>query len=381
MMKLSILQNKLKEGVNIVKNITSKSSTLPILNNVLLRAKGNFLNLTTTDLEVGINWWILAKIEQEGEIVIPARIFSDFVGLLPDKTINLTVENNTLLINAKNYQTKIKGIDSENFPIIPKIKKAQQISIESHPFCQGISQIVDFTAPSTIRPEISGIYLSLQKDLLIMASTDSFRLGEKRIFLKEPFESVQKCSLILPQRTARELINIFGERECKIKIYFGANQIMFETGLEETQHPQIQFVSKLIEGEYPQYSEIIPKKYKTQAILKRDEFLNHIKTASLFSGRINEIKIKVDPSKNQVEIFCQNPELGERKSFFYGKIEGQENEVSFNYKFLLDGLLNIKKPEVLFALSEKKEGEEGPGVLKPVGDETYIYIAMPIQAS
>jgi len=380
-MKLSILQSKLKQGVNFVKNITSKSSTLPILNNVFLKAKGNFLNLIATDLEVGINWWILTKIEQEGEIVVPGKIFSDFIGLLPERAIELSVENNILSINAENYKTKIKGVSSENFPIIPKTGKEEWVSVESYPFCQSLSQVVDFTAPSTTRPEISGVYLSFEKSNLTMATTDSFRLGEKKISLEKFSNLSKKRSLILPQRTVRELINIFSEKEGEIKIFFEENQIMFERRLEETDHPQVQLVSKLIEGEYPKYEEIIPKKYKTEVILKREEFLNHIKTASLFSGRINEIKIKVNPSKNRVEFFCQNAELGERRSHLEGKIKGKEGNISFNHRFLVDGVLNIKTPEIFFALSEKKEGEEGPGVLKPVGKDNYTYIAMPIQSS
>lgn len=380
-MKLSILQSKIKEGINVVRNITSKSPTLPILGNILLRAKGNFLNLVATDLETGINWWVLAKVEKEGEITVPSRIFSDFVNLLPDKKTNLSAKDNILYIDAENYQTRIKGVGSENFPIIPKMKDEQFLVSQSLPFCQGLAQVVDFAAPSTTRPEISGVYMSFEKKTLTMAATDSFRLGEKKLLLEGPSSATLRYSAILPQKTAKELIGIFGERESKLKIYFSKNQMMFERELEETPHPQVQFVSKLIEGEYPEYLEIIPKKYKTQAILKRSEFLNQIRTASLFSGRINEIKIKFDPQKGQLELFCQNPDVGERRSFFGGKVEGQKAEVSFNHRFLIDGLANIKTAEVLFALSEKKGGEEGPGVLKPVGDETYLYIAMPIQAS
>jgi len=380
-MKLSILQNKLREGVNVVKNIASKSSTLPILNNILLKTKGNFLNIVTTDLEVGINWWILTKIEEEGEVVIPAKIFSDFVNLLPEKTIKLNAKNNILSIDAENYQTKIKGIDSGDFPIIPEIEKKKWVSVEAYPLCQGLSQVMDFTAPSTTRPEISGLYLSFEKDELIIAATDSFRLAERKLALEETTHLSEKTSLILPQRAARELVNIFAEKEGKIRIYLEKNQIMFERDLEETDHPQVCFFSKLIEGEYPQYSEIIPKKYKTEVVLEREKFLNHIKTASLFSGRINEIKIEVDPSKNQVRFFCQNPESGERQSFLKAKIKGEQSSISFNYRFLLDGISNIKTPEILFALSEKKGGEEGPGVFKPVGDDGYIYIAMPIQSN
>lgn len=147
--------------------------------------------------------------------------------------------------------------------------------------------------------------------------------------------------------------------------------------MEELKHPQFQIVSRLIEGEYPNYQEIIPQGFKTQIILPREEFLNQIKIASLFSGKINEVKIGADPSREIIEIFSQSPEFGENKSQIKGKIKGEKVEVSFNWKFLQDGLANIKSAEIIFEINN----ESGPGVLKPVGDSSYIYIVMPVKST
>ena len=147
--------------------------------------------------------------------------------------------------------------------------------------------------------------------------------------------------------------------------------------MAETSHPQAQLVSRLIEGEYPCYQEIIPKKCETQIVLSRSEFLNQIKIAALFSGKISEIKFKVDVKKSGIEIFSQNPDIGEHRSFLAGRVKGEPLEISFNHRFLTDGLLNVKSSEVIFELSK----EEGPAVLKPVGDQSYLYVAMPIKAS
>jgi len=208
-----------------------------------------------------------------------------------------------------------------------------------------------------------------------MVATDSFRLGEKKLFL--PSALSQEYSLILPQPTAKELINIFGEKEADLQIYFSPNQILFETVMPETSHPQIQLVSRLIEGEYPNYQEIIPKKFETQVVCSRNEFISQIKTASIFSGKINEVKLKIDPKENQILVSSQNPDLGEYKGSLAGKIKGKEMEISFNHRFLGDGLLGIKTPEVIFELIN----EESPAVLKPVGQEDYLYVAMPIKTS
>ena len=374
-MKLIILQNKLKQGLSVIERASSKSFILPILRNLLLNAEKNFLELSATDLEIGIKWWILAKIEKEGKITIPISILSTFINLLPEKPINLAANNQILSVECENYKTKIKGQSSEDFPIIPEISEGISFSLNSLSFCQGLGQIVDIVFPSTVRPEISGIHFLIQKDLIKMAATDSFRLGEKTLFLEKPLPIEKEISLILPQKTAKEIINIFGEKEGELKILVSPNQILFESLMAETSHPQIHLSSKLIEGEYPNYQEIIPKKYETQVVLEKQEFLNQIKAASLFSGKVNEVKFKIDPKKEIVEISSQNPETGEYHSLLPGKIKGQGEEISFNYRFLNNGLLNIKSSEVIFELN----GEVGPGVLKPVGDVSYIYVVMPIK--
>ncbi|MDI6591516.1 MAG: DNA polymerase III subunit beta [Patescibacteria group bacterium] len=377
-MKLIILQEKLKNGLNIVERITSKSLSLPILNNVLISAEKNFLKLTSTNLEIGINWWSLAQIEKEEKITVPASIFSNFVSFLPNKKLVLEIKDKTLLIDCENFKTQIKGISAEDFPIIPEVPREEFFEIETSPFCQGLSQIVDIAVPSTARPEISGIYFSFQKNKILMAATDSFRLGEKSLFLEKetPFKA-KEISFILPQRAAKEIINIFSGKNGKLKLYFSPHQVLFESELSETPHPQIQLVSRLIEGEYPAYQEIIPKKYQTQIILNKNDFINQVKIAALFSGKINEVKFKIDPKRGGVEILSQNPDLGKQQNYLRGEIKGESLEISFNHRFLIDGLNSIRSSEIIFELN----GEEGPGVLKPVGDSSYIYVVMPIKAS
>ena len=376
-MKVLILQEKLKEGLNIVERVSTKSLTLPILNNILISVEKNFLNLAATDLEIGINWWTLTKVEKEGKITIPSRLFFNFINLLPNKKINLEVKNNSLSIECENYKTQIKGLSAEEFPIIPKITEGEFIFLGISSLCQGLNQVADIVVPSTTKPEISGVYFLIQKNLVTLAATDSFRLGEKKIFLKNDFSLKQDYTLILPQKTAKEIVNIFGEKQGEIKLYLSPNQVMFESQMPETSHPQIQLISRLIEGEYPNYQEIIPKKFTTQIRLEKNEFLNQIKSASLFSGKINEVKIKANPKENKIEIFSQSPEIGEHQSSILGKIKGKPLEISFNHRFLLDGLLNIRSSEVIFELND----ESGPGVLKPVGDDSYIYVVMPIKTT
>ncbi|MGB2762397.1 MAG: DNA polymerase III subunit beta [Minisyncoccales bacterium] len=389
-MKIITLKENLKKGLDIVEKITGKNFTLPILNNVLISTEANLLNLATTDLEMGIKYWVLAKIEKQGKITIPAKFLSIFVNFLPNEKIILDVKNNVLHIECKNQKAQIKGQDIEEFPIIPKIENKKFLEINITPFYEGISQVINFTSPSQTRVELSGIYFNFQKNQLKITSTDSFRLAEKTLYFKNKLDSdlipEQGYSFILPLKTSRELLNIFSEKDSdvvrkmdskKIRIYFSSNQVLFEILFPEITKPQIQLISRLIEGDYPNYQEIIPKKYETRAILDKNEFLNKIKTASLFSGKVNEVKLKTVPEKKQLEISSQSADLGENKSVIPCKITGNEIKVSFNWKFLIEGLVNIKSSEVIFEINK----EDGPSVLKPVGDESYLYVVMPIKST
>lgn len=374
-MKVEILKENLKSRLGVVEKIAGKNLSLPILDNVLIGTEDSFLSLSSTDLETAIKLWVLTKIIQKGKVVVPAKVLSSLIALLPDDKITLEEKKQGLYIECKNFKTQIQGFKPEEFPLIPEFQNSEHLLVDNKKFCQGLSQIADVASLSQSRPEISGIYFVFSKNLIKIVATDSFRLAEKTISLET---SIKKdVSFILPQKPAKEIINILGDKEGKLKIYFSPNQTMFEFPMKETSHPEAQIISRLIEGEYPNYEEIIPKKFKTRITVKRDEFLNQIKAASLFSGKVNEVKIKVNPQNKNVEIFAQDPSVGESRSDIPAKIEGEEIEVSFNYKFLVDGLLNIRSSEVVFDISK----EEGPCVLKPVGDISYIYVVMPIKSS
>lgn len=374
-MKIIILKDNIKKGLEIIERITGKNLTLPVLNNVLISTEKNLLRLSGTDLEIGIKYWTLCKTEKEGEIIIPAKFASNFINSLPQEKIYLEVKNKILHIECKNYKAKIKTESTQDFPIIPKIETEDFISVNNYPFCKGLEQVVEFTTPNQARPELSGVYFNFQKNKLKLAATDSFRLAEKTLYFEKELD--KEYSFIIPQKTVQTIINIFSEKEGKIKIYPSSNQVQFETFFPEISHPEVQVISRLIEGEYPNYQEIIPAHYKTQVLLLKDKFLNQIKTASFFSEKSNEVKIKVVSKEQKIEIFSQSPELGENYSDLEGKITGKNVNVSFNWKYLLEGLSYLKSSEIIIGLN----GEEGPVVLRPKGDDTYFYIVMPIKGT
>lgn len=373
-MKIEVLKENLKTNISIIERIVGKNLSLPILNNVLMNIEDSFLSLISTDLEIAIKVWMLVKIIDKGKVVVPAKFLSSFISSLPNEKIVMESVGQNLHIQCGNLKTQIQGNNSEDFPLIPEFKDVEFLMVDSRRICQGISQVIDLTSQSQSRPEISGIYFSFLKNQIKIVATDSFRLGEKTIHMDEPIK--KEHSFILPQKAAREIINILENKDVLVKIYFSQNQALFELPMKEVDHPQVQLTSRLIEGEYPNYQDIIPSQFKTHVTVKRDEFLNHIKTASLFSGKVNEIKISVNKDKQEVQIFAKSQDVGENTSSLSAKIEGESIETSFNYKYIVDGILNIKSSEILFDISK----EDGPCILRPVGDSSYLYVVMPIKA-
>ena len=358
----------------MVEKISSKSVSLPILKNIIIKAEGNIINMSATDLEVGVQWWGLAKIEEEGEVVIPASILSSFINFLPDKIITLSSSGNNLEIECGEYKTQIKGFNSEDFPIIPKVFEKESVMINVSDFCKNISQVADIPSFSVTRPEISGILFNFINNKLKMVATDSYRLGEKNMELNKPVKD--NFSFILPQKAVKEIISTFGDKEGELKILFGANQVLFELLMTEISHPKIHFISRQVEGEYPNYEEIIPDKNKIKAVLNRNNLINQIKAAGLFSGKAGEVIFKIDPDKKEIEISSQNPEAGNYSSFISGQIEGKKEKISFNYRYLIDGLSKMSDSDISFEIN----GSGDPGVFKPLKDDSFLYIVMPIKA-
>lgn len=373
-MKIEILKENLRAGLGVVEKVIGKNLSLPILDNVLMRAEDNFLSLISTDLETAIKVWILTKIIKKGDVVVPAKFLSSFVASLPNDKITIEARGQDLSIECNNIKTQVRGYNPEEFPIIPEFKDSEFLEVDNRIFFEGLDQVIDIASPSQSRPEIAGIYFNFSKNIIKIVATDSFRLAEKNILLVSPVK--KDFSFILPQKPAREVLGILSGKEGALKIYFSPNQVLFEFPMKDAKHPEAQITSRLIDGEYPNYQDIIPTKFKTNVVLKKDEFLSQIKTASLFSGRVNEVKISLDVDKKELEIFSKNPDIGENTSRLPVKIEGESLSISFNYKYLADGLTHIKGTEVMFDISK----EEGPCVLRPVGDASYMYVVMPIKS-
>ena len=370
-MKLICLQENLKNGLNIVQNITGKNLTLPVLNNILLNTNKKQLKLSTTDLEIAITNQISCKIEREGSITIPAKLLVNFINNLPNKKIEINIKNNIINLKCENYKSIIRGLDAKDFPIIPKIKNEPTLELDAFELKDALERVINFVSISDIRPEISGVLFDFANENKIkFVATDSFRLGEKILEIKgNKTKKGEINSIIVPYKAVQELIRIISNQgEKLLQISIENNQVLFKL-------PETEMISRLIEGNYPNYQQLISKQFDTTIIINKEELIKAVKIGSYFSSKINDIKLRINSKKSVLEMFSQDVELGENSTEIHGEITGKEMEIIFNHKYLLDGLSNINTEKVVIGFN----GETSPGIIKPEGRNDFTYVVMPIK--
>lgn len=371
-MKFTCTQENLHQGLVIASHINTKNINLPILNNILLKVENNILKLVATNLEIAIITKIRGKADSEGEYTVPSKLLSDYISLLPKENVVILKEDDFLHISSANHKTKIKGMSSDDYPIVPQINKKHSFYLDSGILKEALGQVSFAVLPNEARPEISGIYMNFNQEngKMALAATDSFRLAEKRIGL-DPKSSKEAASIILPLRTAWELANILSTmtgEENLVEISLDEGQVYFK-------YNNTEMTSRLVEGIFPDYAQIIPKEHSTRAILPIREFLTATRSASLFSrSGLNDVKINITPGEG-VDVYSTDNQTGEEMSKIVAEINGITNKIVLNHKYLVDGLSNIGGEDVVMDIID----ESSPCVMRPVGDNSYLYIVMPIK--
>ena len=362
-MRITTNLKNLSKALTIVERVISKNSALPILNNILLRVENGRLKVSATNLEIGINYLLGAKVDESGEIAVPARIFSDFVKNLEGDKLNLVTKNNSLSINTEKYKTQILGFDPKEFPIIPKIKSDALFSISSKILKSALSTVLDSMAISETRPELSGAYIQLNSNKFTLAATDSFRLVEKIFELKQK----NNLSFILPRGTVIELIRVLGELNEDIQIRYGDNQISFSTD-------DLELVSRLIDGSYPDYKKVIPEKYIAKVLIKKDELEKNIRLAGLFSSSIADVNLNCEDKTTTIT--AKNADKGEIQVVVESLLKNEPFSISLNHYYLLDGLKIIPTEHAVIEYT----GPGSPLVVRPENDNKDLtYLIMPLK--
>lgn len=372
-MKLIILKNNFKNGLKSIEKICAENQSLPILKNFLIESFNNKIKLTATNLEIAITTFISGKIIEDGSITIPLNIINSIINNIQAEKINLELKKDKLSIKTDNYMAEIQGIKKEEFPIIPKIENNKQfIKIKNSLLKEALTSMVS-SATNNNRPELNGILFDYQITLLKLATTDTFRLSEK-IINNNQFESNldKSFKIIIPLKTIQEIIKeIQLNEEQYIEIYIDNNQVLFKT--ENTE-----IISRIINGEFPDYQQIIPKTTETEIILNTEELINAVKLNSAFSDQSNEIKIIINKDVKNMEVFSTSQNIGENKYLIPIKIQKMEEnqiKISFNWRFLLDGLKNIKSESVFLGVNDSNK----PAIIRPLQDNSWLYVLMPIK--
>ena len=373
-MKLTILQESLARGLSIVSRAVSPRSTLPVLSNILIASDEGRMRLSATNLELGITCWIGAKIEVEGSTTVPARTFADLVGTLPQEQVSLNLNTTTQSLNVRcgASNTDIKCIDAQEFPPLPVPEMDGAILLNVADFKEMIAQVAFAASTDEARPVLMGVLVTVEKDAITMASADGFRLSVRKGVLSQP--AAHPFSAIIPARALSELARVAGEGNEMISMIMpkGRGQVVFRM-------KDVEVVSQLIEGTFPDYQQIIPHSHKSHIVLSTPALLKACKQAEIFAregsnvARFN-IKASGDMEPGSVEISAQSEETGSNETVVAATIEGVGLLIAFNVKYLREALEVIKSPNVILETS----AANAPGVLRPVGDDAFLHVIMPM---
>ncbi|MFH1253057.1 MAG: DNA polymerase III subunit beta [Candidatus Uhrbacteria bacterium] len=372
-MKISCTKNNLQAGLAATCHLSTKNLQLPILNNVLVVAKNGNIRLTSTNLETAVSCLVRGKVEEEGEITIPAKLFFDFISLLSEEKIELICKDQLLVIETSDHKTKINGLPASDFPLVPAVKTEKNFLLPANLLFSALSQTVFAAASNEARPELSGVYFHFFNNELTLAATDSYRLAERKIKITSGPET--ETTVIVPARTIVEInriISLFkdvNEITAGVQIGLSENQIVFSFG-------PVELISRVIEGNFPDYHQIVPKTFKTETELNRDDFISGIKAASLFSrSGLFDVTLKFDPA-GAVNALAADTNRGENDVAIKAAVSGEENSVTINYRYLLDGLNSMNSDKVVFQMVDGAN----PCLVRPVtSNQDHFYIVMPIR--
>jgi len=371
--KVSLLQENLARGLQTVARGVATRSTLPILANVLLRTDDGRLKLTTTNLEIGVNAWIGAKIEDEGGITVPAKLFADFGNSLPPGQVDLSlnVRTKTLHVQSAAYEANIKGIDAEEFPPIPTIPDKPTTRVAQSVLRQMINEVAFVAATDDSRPVLTGVLTRFEGDELTLVAADPYRLGVRRgLLLSKVDPSIE---VIIPARSLFELARVIADDDAPLDIAVTQNksQVIFHAA-------DVDLVTRLIEGQFPNYRQVIPASFSTRVVVGRDELLKATKLASYFArDAANIVRLAVNPQDGAAPLVvsANAAEIGDNVSRVDASVEGNGVQIAFNARFLSEALASLTATEVALELG----GALAPGVLKVVGEQSYLHVVMPLR--
>lgn len=363
-MKFECSFEKIKNGIQQVERITGKNLTLPVLNSILIISSGKSIKLRATNLSLGIEVEVPAKIEKEGVVAIPGSVLLNiFNNIFQSENISFEENEGNLLVKTKKSKIKIKGNTPDDFPTIP-IVSGDTFEIETSKLINGIKSVYYSSSFSDIKPEISSVFIYTNNDELVFVATDSFRLAEKKIKIKNLKEIPQ---ILIPYKNIAEIIRVFGDIDGEIKISLNKNQISFSNN-------NIYLTSRIIDGVFPDYRQIIPKEFTTEVVVLKQDLINALKLSNIFSDKFNQVNLIAKPKEKIFELSSKNNDIGENNTYIDASLEGEELELGFNYKYFLDCFQSINTDSIVIQLNQSSK----PIIIKGNSDNTFTYLIMPM---
>lgn len=364
-MKAECIKEKFCLAVSKVEKVTGKNMTLPILSCILIEAKGNFLIFKATNLDLGIEIKIPAKISLEGVVAVPGNILNSFLtNLAGSNNLNLEEKGGNLLISTLESQALIKSYPSDDFPTIPKVVDGRIYEINSTDLIKGLKSVWYSSSLSSIKPELSSVFIHIKDEGLAFVATDSFRLAEKIVKFKKTDDFDQ---ILIPFKNVADILKIISDEKEMLAINSTKNQISFE-------YKDVYIVSRVIDGVFPDYQQIIAKDFKTEVIILKQDLINILKLSNIFSDNFNQINIKVSPKDKLLEIKSKNSNIGESVNKLTASITGEEVEINFNHKYIVDCFQSIDSDTILLSFN----GLNKPMVIRGVSDKSFTYLVMPM---
>lgn len=372
-MKFTCTRENLNHALDLVSPLAGRQGSLPILDNVLVEASESSVQMSSTNLETGVKTTIRARVDEPGSYTVPAKTLADYARLLTNEQVEISLEENELLVKSGTSKTKIKGSSAEEYPVLPNIAEGHAFTLQVDLFKQALSKVIIAVAKNEIRPELSGVFFHVNSERfkgLNMAATDSYRLAEVQIPVAQGEDEV-KC--IIPARVGYEIIRLLGSskdgEEKNARLWISENQI-------GVRYDAFELTGRLIDGQYPDYTQIIPKQFKTSATLPVSIVVNKIKAASLFTtAGVNAVVIDINASQKTVNISSTSTQTGEHASEVEAEVEGEENSILLNHRYVLDGLNQMETDNVVLSVNSG----DAPCMLRPSGKDGYLYIVMPIR--
>ena len=374
-MKVTVLQENLARGLSTVAKAVSPRSTLPVLANILIASDEGRLRLSATNLEMGITCWIPARIDEEGSTTVPARTFSDLVSTLPGDQVLLKLDSSTQTLNVRGGTSTndIKCIDAQEFPPMPVPDFDGAVQINVGDFREMIHQVAFAASSDEARPVLMGVLVQVEKDKLTMAAADGFRLSVRKAVLSTP--SPAPVSAIVPAQALKELARVATDSEEPIYMVMpkGRGQVVFRV-------KDVEVVSQLIDGTFPDFQQIIPRSYKSRTLVSTSSLLKACKQAEIFAregsnvARLNIKSAQSEMQPSEVEISATSEETGKNETIVEATVDGMGLLIAFNVKFLREALEVIRTPNVALETS----APNAPGVVKPVGDDQFLHVIMPM---